>query len=701
MNKFALLSPEELEKHLSSFLIRHFSVSAVSSFICNEKGFEKTYIFKQYSLTSSLPHIIGDVYHKTLMAFWKYYKLTRTKMGFDELSMVAHEELAKIGANRYRAYVGITLEESQIEALQKVNKLIQNFYAEIDSYLDEIEEILEVEYTMIEFISINGIDIPIPLKCKSDLIFIDKQGYLCILDHKSVKDFTKEKDVDLKYGNQSIGNTLAGDAWSKKQTEVLKKYPKVAEGIKRFLYYENKIAQNRDGSRQIRQIPIDIEKSRQLYEQVLFEGIWRVVEAVQNPDYVYLMNPFDHNEDSEEMVGFWVKTHLEGYEGFPNLEPHQVELLKKKRQDIRTASLIGIPKNVIKAFSQPKDFISLNPADMENLTPSQRIEHRLATLNYPVKVQHIISGYSCDTYLIAVNAGLKISTIYNYKMDIANALGVESVRIAPSLIKFIDGVSYVSVEVNRNEQNFLYLQNTDIPEGLKFPIGRDNFGHTISWDISNASTPHFMVSGTSGSGKSVTIKNIIEVATQKGVRVSILDPKNEFAEYASKGFEVIQDQQKIEEFMEYAVLEMDEIFRTKGAYGNGQKRLIVFDEAADAYQKQSKQRVSFQEGPRGGLKKNIDVEFRTLQQNTLILAQKARSAGIHLLLGAQRFTSKVFDGDTKANFSTRLCLRVTSMADSRVMLDQEGAEKLKGKGDGLFVSPDVSEPVRIQCFSQK
>ncbi len=697
MNKYEKLTTEEKQEHLSNFLIPHWSVSAVSSFINNEKGFEKQYIFKQYSKTSSLPSIIGDVYHKALMQFWLYYKECGMKMSFDAFAEIALAELNMVGANKYRSYKGVTLAETKLDALKAVNSLIKNFIAECDVYFNEIQEIIGVENTIIEFIQINEIDIPLPIKCKADLIFIDKDGSLGILDHKSKKDFTKTEDINLKYGNQTVGLILAINEWIKNQKEVLKKYPKAIEGVKKFFYYENKISKNKDGSRQIRQIPIDIKQSQQLFEQILFEGVWRVMEAVQNPDYVYLMNPNDHFEDSEEIVEFWVKTHIEGLEGFPDLEPHQVKLLKKKRSAIRQASLVGIPKNVIKAFSNPKEFISLSTAHMENLTPSQRIEHRLATFNYPVKVGKVIEGYSCDTYLIEVNAGLKISNIYQYRMDIANALGVEDVRIASNLVKY-EGFTYVAIEANREKATALYLSQGDIPAGYKFPIGRDNFGNTMCWDIENPSTAHMMIAGATGSGKSVAIRNVIETALKKNVRVSILDPKNEFKQYQNKNVEVISELQEIEDFMEMTVMEMDEIFRTNGAYGNGQKRLVVFDEAADCFARQSKQRVNFTEGPRGGMKKNVDVEFKTLEQNTLILAQKARSAGIHLILAAQRFSVKVLSGDAKANFTTRVCLKVMSGVDSKVMLDQEGAEKLRGKGDGLLISPDHSEPVRLQCF---
>ncbi|MES2395058.1 MAG: DNA translocase FtsK [Bacteroidota bacterium] len=709
MNKYATLSPEELEKHLSNFLISSWSQSSISDFIRNEKSFERKHIFRDYSKQKGMSAIIGDVYDKALNHFFEVYKVSKEKTGFDALMQVAHNKLDSIGANKYRAQKDKTISQLQLKALNAVNFLIKNFLSEFSVYENEIQEIIGIQNKITEFISINDIDIPLPLVTKPDLIFIDKGGFLAVLDHKSKYSYTKQADVNLRYSNQSIAYILAVNEWIKKQKDIVKKYPKAIEGVKKFFFYENKFSKNKDNSNQIRQIPIDIEKSRVLYEQVLFEGIWRVMEAVQNPDYVYLMNPNDYFEDGEEIINFWIKTHLEGLEGFPKLKPHQITLLKKKRSAIRRASLVGIPQNIIKQFSQPKKFISLTPKDMENMTIAQRIEHRLSTFGYPVKIAHVIEGYSCDTYLVDVNAGLKISKIYNYEMDIANAVGVSNVRIAKTLVNY-DDAAFVSIEVKRKDLRPLFLEQSEIPGGWELPLGKDNFGKVFSWDIGNPTTPHLMIAGTSGSGKSVTILTIIETARKKGIKITILDPKydEKFLSYKNKrGVTVMNELPEIEKFMKSKVEEMDEIFKAYGARGASEnKQLIIFDEAADCFARQSRSIEYPEDFEDWGEDEQKQFEreakrFKTLEENTLILSQKARSAGIHLVLAAQRFSVKVLSGDAKANFSTRLCLFVKSSIDSRVMLDQEGAEKLRGKGDALLSSPESSEPVRLQCFISK
>ena len=664
------------------YLIEHWSISSVAEFIRNEKSFERKYIFLDREKTLSLSQIIGNTYHEALMEFFDLYAEKGEIMSYDKLTMVAHAYLANIGANKYKAQKKLTIEEQQQEALRYVNFLLKSFLEEFDCYKKEIKRTLFIEKSFIEKIKINGIEIPIPIKVRPDIVFINHNDELCILDHKSKRSWSEEGDVNIRYGNQAIGYTLAINEFVKKDEELLKKYPKIKEGVKHFYFYENKFTKNKNGARQIHQIPIDLEKSGQLLEQLLFEGVMRMIEAVGNPDYVYLVNSSDYFQDSSEIMDFWVKTHIEGLDGFPDIKPNVRKILEKRKQTIRRTALNNIPKSVIQAFSSPKDFITFSQKDMENLSIEERIEHRLRLFNYLVKVEHRIDGYSCDTFLLKVPAGTKISSIFNYKMDIANAAGVPSVRISNNLVEYNNDV-FISIEVNKKDQKFLYLENLDFSDSdMNFAIGKDNFGETIYWDISNPSTPHLMIAGGSGSGKSVTIKTLIKQALSKQVETIILDPKHEFLSYGNSCI-VLNSLEEIEAYMAGLVEEMDDIFRTKGAIGNyGKKKLVIFDESADCFARQTKSK-----------------EFKSLEENTLILSQKARSAGIHLVLAAQRFSVKVLNGDAKANFSTRLCLRVASGIDSKVMLDIEGAERLNGRGDALILAPGMSEPIRVQCFS--
>lgn len=700
MSQYSQLPPDEIEELLSNYLISHWSISAVRSFIRNEKDFEKSYIFKDISRLKGLSSIIGTVYHKTLMEEFLRLK-AGDPMGYDAMAMLAHDELEKIGADEYKVTDNKPLVEMQNEALEKSNYLITNFLSEIDSYTKEIKDILFVEEPILEFVTIEGVDIPIPLKAIPDVVYINMNDELCILDHKSKKAYTQETDVVLQCSLQSTAYAL-GVAEKLKRPEykkLLALYPKIKDGVKYFRYYENKYTKNRDGSRQIRCIDIQIDETKKMYEAILFEGVWRMLKAVQDPDYVYLMNPDDHFPDGGELVDFWVKTRIEGIEGFPNLDAKQKKLLSMRKKDVRSASLARIPKAVIKAFKEQAGFVSFNSKDMADLTLEERIEHRLKCLNFNTKVVHKIKGYSCDTYLLEVGAGMKIGTIFGYRMDIANAMGVADIRINKNLVQYGES-SYIAIEVNTKDRSTLEMKASDCPaDDLLIPLGKDNFGNTISWDLGNDSTPHILISGATGSGKSIVLKTIIQTAMHKGIEVSIIDPKRD------KHFKNIQtykvsDIKDIEVFLEKKVAEMDAIYK-KGGFKS--RQIIIFDEANDCFTRQTRERkvmATVGEYVDGTPKKALrrDENFRTLEDNTMLLAQKARSAGIHLVLASQRFSVKVLNGDAKANFPARLCLTVTSAVDSKVALDEEGAEKLNGRGDALFKDPTMPEPKRIQTF---
>jgi DNA segregation ATPase FtsK/SpoIIIE-like protein len=353
---------------------------------------------------------------------------------------------------------------------------------------------------------------------------------------------------------------------------------------------------------------------------------------------------------------------------------------------MRRFSISKVPKALIKSFKAQTGFISFNNEDMADKTNEEKIEHRLKTLSFDVKVAHTISGYSCNIYLLDVGIGQKVGSIFRYKMDIASALDVSSIRIAEKLVKY-EGKSYLSIEVNKHpdERSVLTLDQSGIPSGTKFALGRDNYNKEIIWDIGNHSTPHLLVAGATGSGKSVAIKTIIDQAFSKGYDVTIIDPKYEFKEYGGK-CKVTSDQKEIEAIMSQKVAEMDSMYKA-GIDHASKKQMIIFDEGSDCFTRQSR--------PDRGEK------FKTLEENTLLLAQKARAAGIHLVLSSQRWSVKILTGDVKANFATRLCLTVASETDSKVMLDEVGAEDLNGRGDALYRSPDTGESIRIQCYIMK
>jgi DNA segregation ATPase FtsK/SpoIIIE-like protein len=241
--------------------------------------------------------------------------------------------------------------------------------------------------------------------------------------------------------------------------------------------------------------------------------------------------------------------------------------------------------------------------------------------------------------------------------------------------------------------------------GHKLPIGIDNFGNVIYWDWDNQSTPHVLLCGATGSGKSVFLRSTIEYALLSGVHeVYIFDPKHEFKGYSStSGVKVVCDIEEIELQIMMLVEEMEN--RVKN--GINKKTLVVFDEFADAVANSRKGNDLKNYGEEivgtyanGATKtkrvvKSID---KSLEENLRVLLQKGRSCGFRIISATQRASTKIITGDAKVNYGSLICMRVPKSIDSQVVLDEEGAESLNGNGDFLLKSSAYLNTVRGQGF---
>ena len=297
-----------------------------------------------------------------------------------------------------------------------------------------------------------------------------------------------------------------------------------------------------------------------------------------------------------------------------------------------------------------------------------------------------------------INAGTSI-----IKLDIANALNVPNVRIQKDLFVY-DGKSYLAIEAGKKSNKTLYWDKTKL-DGNKIPVGMDNFDQTIYWDLDNHSTPHMLVCGATGSGKSVSIRSTIDYALLGGINeVYIFDPKHEFTSHSNiKGVTVVSEIDEIELQMMLLVEEMEK--RVK--QGVKRKTLIVFDEFADAVSNSRKgaelknyQEVTIGLYANGGVKTKREYvgSDRSLEENLRVLLQKGRSSGFRIIAATQRASTKVITGDAKVNFPVQICFRVPKDIDSIVVIDEPGAESLNGRGDGIIKSPEYINTVRFQAF---
>lgn len=687
MSIYKSYTADQIEELQSQFLIDSWSYSKVTTFARNEKAFEMSYIFGLRPKSSSTT-IAGNAYHEALQVYFNQYKNGK-ELSLAELEQIAYDYIDNVKGNEWKLQKTTpTIDDCRVKATKTANALLSNFIAEAKSYTDHIAEVLDVEVYLNEWLTINGVDVPMPCHCKIDLVILTKDGNRVIVDHKSKAGYTGEDEVALSIGIQAITYIKAYEAATGNE-------------IDEVWFIENKYSANKDKAPQLVAFKVSLDaNTRTLYESLLYEPLRRMISATNDPDYVYMINDSDNYVDRAELYDFWARTMICEVEDF-NVNEAKKDLVSKRLKKIRDASINSITPKVLKEFKENAATFIQYDLSNSNMTPQEKIEHVLRSFGIIVRVAHTLNGYSCDTCLLEVSAGVKIASIYSHRLDIANALDVSTVRVSSNLIVY-DGRSYLAVEFSKKRDKTLYFDPAALQE-QRIPIGVDNFGSVVVWDLNNQSTPHALVCGATGSGKSVSIKSTIEYALQAGVdRVIIFDPKYEFAEY--KGIATVyNDILAIENKMAELVAEMNEDVRN----GRHRMTLVVFDEFADAVAQSRKGKeldiyemvcVGMYKNGMPKMQRQKAGELKSLEENLRVLLQKGRSSGYRVIAATQRASVKVITGDAKVNFPVQICFRVPKEADSRVVLDEAGAEALSGAGDGLIKSPEYNEVVRFQAY---
>ncbi len=338
------------------------------------------------------------------------------------------------------------------------------------------------------------------------------------------------------------------------------------------------------------------------------------------------------------------------------------------------------------------------------------IEETLASFGAPAQVVEISRGPSVTQFgvepLFVETRGsrtrVRVSKIASLADDLALALAAPRIRIeAP-----VPGHSYVGIEVPNDEMALVALRDVLESETfqrnktpLRFALGLDVAGHPTTADLDNM--PHLLIAGTTGSGKSVCVNSILTCFllnnTPNELQIVMVDPKRvELTGYNGiphlfKGSPVVVEMERVVGVLRYILQEMDIRYKTFAKMGarnitdynarmkvQGGARmpylLLVVDELADL------------------MMIAPDETERTITR----LAQLARATGIHMILATQRPSVDVVTGLIKANFPARIAFAVASGVDSRVILDQPGAERLLGRGDMLYQAPDAPGPARLQ-----
>lgn len=334
---------------------------------------------------------------------------------------------------------------------------------------------------------------------------------------------------------------------------------------------------------------------------------------------------------------------------------------------------------------------------------ARHLQQTLADFNLDVDVVGWVSGPTFTMFKVDMPSGVRLSRITSLQNDIALALAAESVRIfAP-----IPGTSLVGIEIPNRKRSTVLLGDvlSSVSGGpLMLGIGKDVEGNAISADL--AKMPHLLIGGTTGSGKSVAINamliSILMRATPDEVRFILIDPKRvELSVYNGIPHlyvPVVTNPKEASSVLAWATIEMD-------------RRLKVFEhaEARDIGVYNAKVRegeLGEETEPMPYIVVVIDelsdlmmVAGKEVEGSITRIAQLARAAGIHLIVATQRPSSNVVTGMIKANIVNRFAFKVATALESRVILDQNGAERLIGLGDLLFLDSGGGRPKRIQgCY---
>ena len=403
----------------------------------------------------------------------------------------------------------------------------------------------------------------------------------------------------------------------------------------------------------------------------------------------------------------------ESEEALPTLEENFEE--QWKNAQLPEFTLLDEPREDKNSFSE-KEVLEL----------SELLEQRMKEFGVSVEVQSVTPGPVVTRFEILPAPGVKVSQISNLSKDLARVLSVSSVRV----VEVIPGKSVVGIEIPNTVREVVSFREVlasdefnDAGSPLTVALGKDISGKPVVANI--AGMPHLLVAGTTGSGKSVGINTMILSMLYKArpdqVRMIMIDPKmlelSIYEDIPHLLTPVVTDMSEAANALRWSVFEMDRRYQlmskvgVRNIIGYNNKVQEAIDKGQPIIDPLYEQAANF--GHNLGEKPPtleplpyivviideyadlIMVVGKEIEQLVTRIAQKARAAGIHLILATQRPSVSVITGVIKANIPTRISFMVNTKIDSRTILDQGGGEQLLGKGDMLFLEPGSGAPRRV------
>jgi len=404
------------------------------------------------------------------------------------------------------------------------------------------------------------------------------------------------------------------------------------------------------------------------------------------------------------------------------IEPAVVDIPKSVRvqKEKQVPLFLDLPDTPL----PPLNLLDESAAGVERLSPetldytSRLIEKKLGDFGVQAKVLAAYPGPVITRYEIEPAVGVKGNQIINLSKDLARALSVVSIRV----VETIPGKSCMGLELPNPHRQTVRLSEIlssqayhELHTPLTIALGKDIAGNPVVNDL--AKMPHLLVAGTTGSGKSVAINamilSLLYKAEPRDVRLILVDPKmlelSVYQDIPHLLAPVVTDMKHAANALTWCVAEMERRYKLMSWLGvrnlSGYNHKIVDAEKAgtplqDPATLESGEARSLEKLPYivviiDELADLMMVTGKKVEQLIARLAQKARAAGVHLILATQRPSVDVITGLIKANIPTRVAFQVSSKVDSRTILDQHGAETLLGQGDMLYLPPGAGMPQRV------
>ena len=443
-------------------------------------------------------------------------------------------------------------------------------------------------------------------------------------------------------------------------------------------------------------------------------------------------SPFQLDEELEpfinidelmgEPLAINVQEHVDSDEidaAFENVEPIIANEPEIQTVAASSESYQGLPS--LELLDRPnRSDNPIDPIELEHI--SRLVEEKLLEFNVKAEVVGVFPGPVITRFELNLAPGIKASKVTGLSQDIARSLSAKSVRV----VEVIEGKSVIGIELPNKYRETVFF--ADVISDRKFAESSSNLAMAIGSDISGkpviadlAKMPHLLVAGTTGSGKSVAVNtmivSILYKSSPEDVRMIMIDPKQvELSVYNGIPHllsEVVTDMKEAANALRWCVGEMERRYKLmsslgvrnlKGYNDKVAKAIAAGEPIVDPLWQPND---AFTQTPPlleklpaivilvDEFADMMMVAGKKVEELIARIAQKARAAGMHLILATQRPSADVITGLIKANIPTRMALRVQSRMESRIILDQQGAEQLLGMGDMFYLPPGSGLPTRV------